>query len=760
MILDASYHIENDSPVIDLFRKTTDGIEVEKISDVAPYFYAEIYEGRYDDFMHDLALYPQVVDVEKVEKKGVDGELYKIFTGIPGDVPKIREPIGELDSVKTVYEADILFVHRCFIDKGWMPLDGDTKELNIAALDLEIYTTGAFPDSKKDPIIIASYADSKGLRTIVTSKQTKFNPSEIVRNEEEIIKFIDAIIKQRQPDIIVGYNSDNFDFPYIIKRAERYGIQLTWGFRGAPVKLDEFAGRTRCPIKGRPHIDLYPLCRMAFNLPRYTLEDVFQHITKREKLDLEHEEMVAAWKEGSASFDRFCDYACQDADATLEIAQAILPMYYELSRILQLPLQDVSRMTSAQRVEQLLILETTKNGYIIPNKPPREQRESRANGDYEGAFVQDPEPGLHAHVACVDYTSLYPSIIITHNIDPYRVNCTCCEGSAPRSPSNHWFCLRKTGFISGIEKSLIERRKKVKRAMAKESGQKKLMLDSEQGALKVLANAMYGYLGYPGARWYKKDCAESVTAFGRKYMSDMIQHATDHDLKVIYGDTDSAYIELLSKAEVGDKLEPWLRKYNKTIPEDMDLKFEGYFPRGIFITKKRYALLTEDDKLYIKGLETKRRDWAKIAKDGQRKVLDMVLKESDPKGAASFVLEEVQRLKEGDVPIDELVVHTQLTRSLKEFTGNPTPHIEAMKKAMKDGHRYEVGDILQYVITNNGTSISDQARLISQVKAGDYDSDYYINNQFIPAVSRIMYALGYDKEELLGHGKQMKIGDW
>ena len=763
MILDASYHIENDSPVIDLYVKNGDSIDVERVTDVEPYFYVEKVPGESEnDFLEHVAAFPQITRVEKTERKGTEPDnLYKVCTAVPADVPNVRMSIANSPTVKDVYEADILFTRRCFIDRGWVPLDGDVKQLNVAALDLEIHTEGAFPDAKKDPITIVSYADTKGLRTIITSKQTEFEPAEVVRNEKEIIQFIHELIKAQQPDIIVGYNSDNFDFPYIIKRAERYGIQLTWGFRGSPVKLDEFAGRTQCPIKGRPHIDLYPICRMAFNLPRYTLEDVYSHITGKEKIDLEHEEMIQAWNEGGELLTRFCDYALQDADATLAIADAVLPMYYKLSHILRLPIQDVSRMSSAQRVEHLLILETVKNGYIIPNKPSPDEKQKRLANRYEGAFVQEPDTGLHNHIFLVDYSSLYPSLIISYNVDPYRANCECCESIAVKSPIGTWFCTKKRGFISGILTNLLEQRTRVKDELSDEMNeQNRLMLDAEQKALKVLANAMYGYLGYPGARWYRHECASSITAYGRKYMSEMIQHCEEHGFKVIYGDTDSAFLKNIPEGPERDRVHSWLDEYNKTIPETMHLKFEGYFPRGIFITKKRYALVNEDGSLYIKGLETKRRDWAKIAKEAQQTVLDLVLKDDDIEGAAHFVLKEIERLKSGDVPLDNLVIHTQLTRDLREYTGNPMPHTEAIKKAMKLGHRFEVGDILQYIITRNGASISDRAQLRELTDEGDYDASYYVNNQFIPAVSRIMYAIGYDKDQLLGKGKQFKIHDW
>jgi len=765
MILDASYHIENDKPVIDLYTVGDGKVRCERVRGFEPYFYVELDDANFKSVMEELACIPEIKKVEDAQRRGIKKRLLKIVTGIPADVPRIRDGVRMIPGVMDIYEADILFTHRYFIDSGKVPLDGDANELKIAAIDFEMHNEdAAMPTPDKHPITIASYADTTGLETVITYKKTNFKPAEIVRNEKELISFIHEIILAQKPDIIVGYNSDNFDFPYILKRAEKYGIRLMWGFEGATVRLDEFAGRTRCTIKGRPHIDVYPLCRMAFNLPRYQLEDVYTHITGEKKIDLEHDDMIRAWKEGGELFDTFCEYALADATATREIARNMLPMYYELTRILRIPIQDVSRMTSAQRIEQLLILESTKNTYIIPNKASKEERERRKSSDYEGAFVQDPIKGLHENIYCEDFSSLYPSIIITHNVDPYTVDCECCKGGKNTAPTTHHFCEKKTGFISGIEASLIERRKVVRgrEKAAKKQGetQEALMLGAEQLALKVLANSLYGYLAYPGARWYKQECGAAITAWGREYIHATIEAAEKAGFIVLYGDTDSIYIKNQDGKRADERVFNWLKEYNESLPDSMDLKHEGFFTCGFFITKKRYALLTVDGEMYIKGLETKRRDWAKVAKDAQKRVLDFVLRERDPKGAASFILETLRRVQGGAVPLTDLGIHTQLTRGLGEYVGNPMPHVEAVKKGMKHGYVFHSGDIVQYVIVKDGMSISDKAKLIELCEEGEYDPEYYIENQVLPAVSRVMYALGYDREELLGMGRQMRLGEW
>jgi DNA polymerase I len=159
-------------------------------------------------------------------------------------------------------------------------------------------------------------------------------------------------------------------------------------------------------------------------------------------------------------------------------------------------------------------------------------------------------------------------------------------------------------------------------------------------------------------------------------------------------------------------------------------------------------------------LETRRRDWCNAAKETQRRVLDALLKDRDPEKAAETVKETVQRIKSGNVPLADLAINTQMTRNVGGYV-NEGPHVAAVRKAMKEGLDFKQGDIITYVITKKGGSnIGDRAVVIDHAVEGDYDADYYINNQVLPAVMRILEALGYQGEELKGFGKQMTLDGW
>ena len=207
--------------------------------------------------------------------------------------------------------------------------------------------------------------------------------------------------------------------------------------------------------------------------------------------------------------------------------------------------------------------------------------------------------------------------------------------------------------------------------------------------------------------------------------------------------------------EIKEKAEEFLNFINNDLPEGMELEFEGFYDRGFFVTKKRYALI-ENNNIVVKGLELVRRDWAPITKKTQKKVLFAILKDGSPEKAIEIVKGVVQDIKKGNVKLEDLVIHTQLTRNPDEYI-QKAPHVLAAQKAIKRGKKVERGSIIRYVVVKGKEAISKRAEPIEDVNIANYDPSYYIDNQLLPAVSRILDALGYSDDEIAHGEKQSSL---
>ena len=205
--------------------------------------------------------------------------------------------------------------------------------------------------------------------------------------------------------------------------------------------------------------------------------------------------------------------------------------------------------------------------------------------------------------------------------------------------------------------------------------------------------------------------------------------------------------QLAIEKEIQIQKDKFLSYFNGELPDTMELEYEGFYRRGFFVSKKRYAVI-EDGRIIAKGLELVRRDWAPIAKNTQEEILMAILKEGDIKKAEKIISKVLKKIKSGDIETKDLIIHTQITKNLDDYK-QIGPHVIAAREIEAHGIKVGKGTIVQYIIAKGKGSICQRAVPYEYSEGIEYDKEYYIENQLIPAVSRMMEPLGYDKNRLL-----------
>jgi len=145
-----------------------------------------------------------------------------------------------------------------------------------------------------------------------------------------------------------------------------------------------------------------------------------------------------------------------------------------------------------------------------------------------------------------------------------------------------------------------------------------------------------------------------------------------------------------------------------------------------------------------------------IAKDVQEKVLEIILRENDTKKALEYAKNVISDLRNKKIPIEMVVIRTQLQKDILDYAAKG-PHVAVAQKLKNKGRSIGPGSIIKYVVTQGNDMIRNRSKLPEDVKEGEYDADYYINNQVIPSVERIFNVLGYKKEDLLEQKEQTKL---
>ena len=789
-ILDVDYLVEEGRPVIRIWGKTSDGRNVIVLDrSLQPYFYAEA-AGDISARLGELQVDGKSAGgVEHVERRlyGEKKKLVKISVILPSDVPRFKDAVTSWRDVRQCYEYGISFYRRYlintgFVPMGWVRLIGKEREASgfgilLEAESIETVKREGYPrlailafdiemvqEDGKERIIMISLADTTGFRRVLTYKgNAGIENMEILDSEEGMLKRFLELVAEQDPDIITGYNTDSFDFAKLSEKCREYGISMSFGRSGEEGLFIKRGGRNCFYIRDRINVDLYVFIETILGASLatevLTLDRVSRELIGRGKREVKWKEIEAAWKAGDMGF--IADYCMQDSELALGLAESILPQMFELCRVTGQTLFDSSRMTYSQLVEWLLIRKAHEIGEVIPNRPRYDEVERRRKAPaYAGGYVHQPKEGIHDGIALFDFASLYPSIIITHNISPDTLDCRCCRRDAKRVPGQgHYYCTKNRGFVARVLEEIVTQRHEVAREMKQldKASSRYKSLHSRQYVLKILANASYGYYGYAASRWYSRVCAESITLWGRFYIKDVIGLAEEMGLGVIYGDTDSLFLKIASDEDA----KVFLQKANGSLPGIMELDFRDIYRSGIFVltkagtaAKKRYALIDYSGNIVIKGFERVRRDWAPIAKSMQESVLYAVLRDRSPQRAVEVVQEQVRLLRSGTVSLDDLVIYTQITRPLHLYE-QIGPHVAAARKMIERGKIIKKGHTIGYVITKGVGSISQRAEPAED--AENYDPEYYINNQVIPAAMRVLGGLGYTEQDMVEDQRQASL---
>ena len=779
---------------IRLFGKNSEGVFKLLDRKFRPYFYAVPEEDTGEiekdleekDFTSDKREDLEIIDFEVVEvKDGLESiDVVKVYVGVPATITKLKNELWDLESVSHCREFDISFYRRYLIDKelrpgSWVEIEGDHQESEKFVSEIEVQDIRPLESSRDlqwkslafdlevidEDIVMASFYSEK-FRKVLSLKDTDLEFVEEVEDQAEMLERFIEIVEDQKADILLGYNTDEFDFDILRDKADETGVTLALGRNGERMKFNRRGRFKGARIKGRMHLDLYPFVThvLAPGIDSETLDldSVAQEMLGKEKDDLSWSEMKQIWRE-KGDIEKFAEYALKDSELTYQLGEQISPQILELSKITGLIPFDTCRLTYGQLTENYLLREAYSRNMLSRNRPSQKKRSKRDREQaYTGGFVYTPEEGLYDNVAVFDFRSLYPTVMVAHNISPEMLGVEACEDEFIIDELDYSFCQDEQGFFPELVENLVSSRYSIKEKMKnmEEGSEKYSSLYSRQQAQKILANSFYGYLGYSGARWYSREAAEATTYLGRKYIQDTIETAEEMGFEMVYGDTDSV---MLRKDNIEESMDGFLEEVNSQLPKFMELEFEGLFKRGFFTSKdsgegakKKYALIDEKANLKITGFEQVRRDWSPIAKKTQKKVLGKVLQDRIDE-AAEEVKTTIEALNSGNVDVEDLKIYTTLTKPPEEY-GSTAPHVEAVKKAEKRGDSIEAETTVDYVITRGGKSISDKAELTKY--AENYDAEYYIENQVIPVALRVLKVFGYTKDELKGKGRQSGLGQF
>ncbi|MBC9985644.1 MULTISPECIES: DNA-directed DNA polymerase [unclassified Haloferax] len=716
-------------PVIHIFGRTADDeTEHVRVLGFRPYFYAPT------DSLDDGDLDKDVITGTEDGYESIRGEeLTKIFGRTPRDVGQIRD---EFDH----YEADILFPNRLLIDKDIkggvsVPerrLDDGTIQiphqevapaevdanLRVNTFDIEVNDRNGFPEDGEEPIICLtshdSYRDEYVVWHAVADEGLGKRPDALpnydflgedgdveVRTFDEEAEMLDAFltyIEETDPDILTGWNFEDFDAPYFLDRLEEVDkrTDLNLDYNRISRLGEVWRGGWGGPdIKGRVVFDLlYAYKRTQFTeLESYRLDAVGEL-----ELDAGKErysgDIGDLWEEDP---ERLLEYNLRDVELCVEIdrKQDIIAFWDEVRTFVGCKLEDAP--TPGDTVD-IYVLHKVHGEFALPSKGKQESE------DYEGGAVFDPITGVKENVTVLDLKSLYPMCMVTINASPEtKVDPERYDGEVFRAPNGTHFQQEPDGMIREmVDELLTEREEKKSLRNSHDPGSSEYeQFDRQQAAVKVIMNSLYGVLGWDRFRLYDKEMGAAVTATGRKVIEFTEQAANQIGYDVAYGDTDSVMLELgpdVSKEEAIEQsfdIEEHINAAYDDFARDelgadehrFQIEFEKLYRRFFQAgKKKRYAghIVWKEgkdvDDIDITGFEYKRSDIAQITKEVQKNVIDMIVHGEDTEVIKDYLHDIITDFEAGNLPLEQVGIPGGIGKRLSAYE-TPTAHVRGAQYA-------------------------------------------------------------------------------
>ncbi len=736
---------------------------------IMPYFYflpeeKEGLEAIREKVLQDKKKFPKVIEIIPETKKlmGHERQVLKTTcaeTGVRSNyAEEMRNVVGKGES----FEHDLRLSVRYVIDLmlttcGWNECDADKAKFNgvedvylattpprsvteemVPRLRILAFNTLAAAEkgsakAERDPILAICVATNSGKSVVLLSEGK--DDSKLLK---DFVEFVDSF----DPDVVVGFESNTQDWPYLIQRAKAHKFKLSVGRDSSEPHTSVYG---HVSVTGRANLDLFDLASGVPEVKVKNLENVAKYLqlpSSGKFTTVDEWDRYRLWNEEAERRKLIQNFRTM-AQASLELAEATLNFPIQLSTLTGLPLDQVMAAAVGFRVDSYLVRQAHQIGELIPT------RNEQPFFTYRGALVLEPETGLHDNVAVLDFASMYPSLMRNYNLSPdalVKPSEHIPEDSVFVIPEvNHRFRKKPDGFYRTVLSTLIDERSTVKHRLQKigaESTEYRVLKERER-ALKIITNACYGYAGWAGARWYVREVAESASALGRQTITRTIAKAQSLGLNIIYGDTDSIFVK-----NERSKVKQLLNWVDKEL--GLEINVEREYVRILFTeAMKRYAGLLADGSLDIVGLEVVRGDWSDIARQVQEQVLENILRDQSSEKAVETVRATIRKLQKGEVPIADLTIRKTLTKPIEKYVVR-APHVEVAKKLMKQGWDLAVGDKVGYVIAKGPGKLFQKARPYNQVKPEDVDLDYYLENQVKPAAMRILERFAVTEKQLTG----------
>jgi DNA polymerase elongation subunit (family B) len=634
-------------------------------------------------------------------------------------------------------------VEQYLIQKSKRLFKGFDEYDEIHRFVFDIETTGLDPKTSK--IFLIGMKDNRGFLKLLSAQNEDEERQMIV----DFFKTIDEL----KPSLIGGYNSAFFDFPFILKRAEILKVNIkkicktlhpdyTLKQKDGILKLaNEMEPYVQTQMWGYNIVDIAHAVRRAQAINSDIKSWSLKYITKFIEAEKPNRVYVEGDKIGKIYFDNLeywmnkengaykkvgfdskideiCkrrddvyklvtgskiiqDYLDDDLYETMIVDEQFNQANFLLSKLVPTTYERLSTMGTATLWKMIMAAWSYKHNLALPRKLEKRK--------FTGGLSRLVQVGFSKNVLKLDYSSLYPSIQLVHDVFPK------CDVTGAMKSMLKYFRDTRIKY-----KNLASEYKSIDPKLA-------ISYDRKQLPIKIFINAFFGSLSAPQVfPWGDIDMGEQITCTGRQYLRQMIMFFMKRGYVPLVMDTDGVNFETPQDREsykyIGQGLnglvkegkeyvgaEADVAEYNDLfLRGEMGLDIDGVWPSTINVARKNYALLTDKGKVKLTGNSIKSKKLQTYVAEFLDKGLRMLL---DGKGGEflDFYYEYVDKLYNREIPLAKIANKARVKQSIDDYkvhitkttkAGNMMSRQAHMELLIKEGKNPGLGDTIFYV--NNG----------------------------------------------------------
>lgn len=534
-----------------------------------------------------------------------------------------------------------------------------------------------------------------------------------------LLQELNALLRRHDPHVVVTDWGDAFLIPALLDLARRARV---------PLELDRELVHRRARRAGRSY---FSYGRVVYQAPAYPF--------------------FGRWH--------------LDSRSSFILKETRIAGLLELARLARLPVQKMARTSPGSAISQMQLDRALADGILVPWKKGEPERWKTAwellVAD-KGGLVYQPVVGLHENVAEIDFASMYPAMMVRHNISPETVDCACCpDRAAPEI--GYSTCRRRDGLVTRTLRPILARRQALKALRGAATGAARERYDQRQTALKWILVTCFGYLGYKNARFGRIEAHETVTAYAREKLLAARGLAEARGFRVLHAIVDSLWLAKpgLAEAEVLELCRTIREAVGIPIALEGIYRWISFLPSRVdpnVSVANRYFGAFRSGELKARGIDLRRADTPPLVAEAQRRMLECLAEAQELAGFAGripavleLLVEYAWRLREGRLPQASLVIRRTASKEAGRYRTNSQIALASRQLADR-GAPVRPGERVQYLISH--AAAPDPASRVTAFPLcrpdTPYDTATYLD-LLCRAAETLLWHHGYTRQRLREH---------